>query len=51
MKKKIIKKKENKQIVEIHIYVHQEVKNPYPSYNPNGTGGNGILPPPHITLC
>lgn len=37
MKKKT-NKKENKQIVEIHIYVHQVQTNPAtPQTNPNGT--------------
>ena len=54
MKKKIIKKekKVNKQVVEIHVYIHQEYK-PYPYYNPNGTGGNPLYPPysPTVTMC
>jgi hypothetical protein len=53
MKKKIIKKvKENKQIVEIHIYIHQNNVPQYPSvpYNPNGTYLNP-LNPPYIVTC
>jgi hypothetical protein len=52
MKKKPIKKekKENKQVVEIHIYVHQGYT-PAPYYNPNGGGGTGTYPNPNITWC
>lgn len=39
-KTKSSEKKENKQIVEIHIYVHQ-----VPQYNFNGTGGQGTRCP------
>ena len=51
MKKKPTKtKKENKQVVEIHIYVHQGYT-PAPYYNPNG-GGTGTYPNnPNITWC
>ena len=55
MKKKT-PKKENKQIVEIHIYVHQDYK-PNPYFNPNGgAGGTQTYPfpnlnPPYIVTC
>lgn len=47
MKKTIKKvKKESKQIVEIHIYIHQ-----YPNFG-NGNGGNNpITQPPYIVTC
>ena len=48
MKKKTTKKKEP-QIVEIHIYVHQNSSsityNPYPQIYPNGGGGAGPAMP------
>lgn len=46
MKKKTIKKKVSKQIVEIHIYIHKD-------YNLGGTGQyiNPITNPPYIVTC
>lgn len=47
MKKETKKKVEKKQVVEIHIYVHQVP--PYTMQNPNATGGNPFTPPNPLT--
>jgi len=52
-------KKENKQIIEIHIYVHQNYQgtwttpNTFPAPFPNITPGTGnpIINPPYIVTC
>lgn len=59
MKKKTTKKikKENKQVIEIHIYVHQNSTGIWttPNYphNPNITPGTGnpITNPPYVVTC
>ncbi len=49
-KKKEIKKKENKQIVEIHIYIHQQGVWTTPNY-PNNPLNPITNPPYFVTTC
>jgi hypothetical protein len=46
-------RKEKKQVIEIHIYVHQAVPNIYPPFYPpnGGAGGTGTYQPPYTAIC